>query len=596
MAISRTIPKTEKADVVTYALLINGVELSRAIPVISIDTGKEINKVPFARIRITDGDPSLEDFPLSNKEQLVPGNEIEIRIGYRSDNSSVFRGIIVSHSNKISRGGAELLIECRDKAVKLTVGKKNKHFENVTNADIAEEIIGGYGLENEIEPTSTVYKEAVQFNTSDWDFILSRMDRTGRICLVEDGKIIIKKPDLSASPVLDLLFGATIIDYHAEIDAREQLAEVTARSWDYSSQELNENTSADPAVPPAGNLSPEELSDTIGLKSYLLPGGGKADSALLKEWADARMLKSRLSKVRGHVKFQGFAGVKPGDFITINGVGARFTGPVLVSAVRQEYAGGNWHTTVHFGLSGEWFSQQVNPYHLSAQSGWFPSVQGLQTGIVTDLEDPAGEHRVKVRLPLVNPAEEGLWMRIATLDAGDQRGTFFRPEAGDEVIVGFLHNDPDHPVILGMLHSSALPPPLTAANTNNEKGYVSREGIRMIFHDEERSLTLETPGGKKIVLNDGGDTLTAEDEHGNYIEMGASGVTVESAASLSLKAAADIRLEAANILLSPSSQFGVSAGASEIKAGGGSAEFKSASVKINGTGLTEIKGGLVKIN
>lgn len=323
---------------------------------------------------------------------------------------------------------------------------------------------------------------------------------------------------------------------------------------------------------------------------------GKADPALLKEWANARMLKSRLSKVKGHVRFQGFKGVKPGDFITINGVGERFTGPVFVSSVRQDYSEGNWHTTVDFGLSGEWFSERINPGHLSAQSGWFPSVQGLQNGIVTDLVDPEGEHRVKVQLPMVSAEQEGLWMRIATLDAGNQRGTFFRPEVGDEVIVGFLHNNPDHPVILGMLHSSALPAPLSASNQNDEKGYVSREGIRMIFHDGDQSFTLETPAGKRVLVDDAAGLIRLEDEYGNHVSMESAGVTVESASALKLKAAADITLEAANIILNPSSQFSVSAGASEIKAGGGSAEFKSASVKINGSGMTEIKGGLVKIN
>src|SRR3546814_4220807 len=77
----------------------------------------------------------------------------------------------------------------------MTLGRKNKHFEEVTNEDIAEEIIGRYGLEKEIESSAYQYREAVKFKTTDWDFILSRMDRTGRICLVEDGYIIIRQPD-----------------------------------------------------------------------------------------------------------------------------------------------------------------------------------------------------------------------------------------------------------------------------------------------------------------------------------------------------------------------------------------------------------------
>ncbi|MEZ4823102.1 MAG: phage baseplate assembly protein V [Ignavibacteria bacterium] len=53
-----------------------------------------------------------------------------------------------------------------------------------------------------------------------------------------------------------------------------------------------------------------------------------------------------------------------------------------------------------------------------------PAVQGLETGIVTDLEDPEGENRVKVKLPVVSSSEDGIWMRIATLDAGSNRSTF----------------------------------------------------------------------------------------------------------------------------------------------------------------------------
>src|SRR3546814_20658329 len=101
MPVSRIIPQTEHSDVVTHVLLVNGEELSRSIPVLSVDIRKEVNKIPLARIRIGDGDASLEDFPLSNQAQLIPGNEIELRIGYRSDNTNIFRGLTVTTSTRI---------------------------------------------------------------------------------------------------------------------------------------------------------------------------------------------------------------------------------------------------------------------------------------------------------------------------------------------------------------------------------------------------------------------------------------------------------------------------------------------------------------
>ncbi|MFN0275878.1 MAG: type VI secretion system tip protein VgrG [Chitinophagales bacterium] len=595
-AAPRTIPTSQIPDVVTYSIKINGVEVPYSIVATSIYVHKELNRIAYAKLKISDGDPSAENFPISNEEYFIPGNEIEIEIGYRSDNTVVFKGIITSHANKISSTSSELIIECKDKVVKLTIGKKNKYYENVTDSDIADEIIASYGLESEVETSAITHKQAVQYNSTDWDFLVSRMDVIGNICLTDDGKIIIKKPDLTAAPVLDLLFGATILEYNAEIDARTQFNEVKSITWDPAAQETVEETADDPGVQELGNLSNSVLADVIGLESNELIHSVKPETNAAKEWANAKLLKSRLAKMRGKVKCIGFPGVKPGDVISLNGVGERFSGPVFVSAVKHDFVRGDWTTEISFGMPHEWFTESLPTNHLSAQIGLLPAVQGLQVGVVTDLEDPDGEHRVKVKLPVVNNNEEGFWMRIATLDAGNNRGTFFRPEIGDEVIVGFIFNDVNHPVILGMLHSSALAAPLTASNDNHEKGYVSRSEMKMMFNDDEKSFKLETPAGKKFTISEKDGIIKLEDENGNNIKMESSGVTIESASSLKIKAATDIILEAVNISLSPSSQFSVSAAGSEIKAGPGSVEMKSATVKLEGSGIAEIKGGLVKIN
>src|SRR3546814_9649239 len=119
-----------------------------------------------------------------------------------------------------------------------------------------------------------------------------------------------------------------------------------------------------------------------------------------------------------------------------------------------------------------------------------PAIQGLQIGVVTGLEgDPEGEDRIMVRLPTINKDDEGIWSRISTLDAGKNRGTFFRPEIGDEVIVGFINNDPRFAVILGMCNSSEKAAPMPRSDDNHEKGYVSRSEMKMIFKEEKKTIT-----------------------------------------------------------------------------------------------------------
>src|SRR5690606_22563109 len=131
-------------------------------------------------------------------------------------------------------------------------------------------------------------------------------------------------------------------------------------------------------------------------------------------------------------------------------------------------------------------------------------------------------------------------------DAGKNRGTFFRPEIDDEVIVGFINNDPRFAVILGMCNSSEKSAPLATSDDNHEKGYVSRSEMKMIFNDEKKTFTVETPAGNKFVLSEDESAISMEDQHGNKFLMNADGIKLESIKDIVLKAATDVNIEGVN--------------------------------------------------
>jgi uncharacterized protein involved in type VI secretion and phage assembly len=243
---------------------------------------------------------------------------------------------------------------------------------------------------------------------------------------------------------------------------------------------------------------------------------------------------------------------------------------------------------VQFGLSPELFTEVYNLRPLPA-AGLLPVMSGLQMGVVTALEnDPDGEDRIKCRLPLISANDDGIWARLATLDAGKNRGTFFRPEIHDEVVVGFLNDDPRYPVILGMCHSSAKPAPEPAKDDNHHKGYVSREKLKLTFDDDKKVLTVETPGGNKIVLSDDAKVITLQDQNSNKMTLDDNGIKIESSKDLILKASQDVKLSGTNTELSAQSAFKAS--------GSSTAELSGAQTKIDGSAMTVIKGGMVQIN
>src|SRR2546423_14398176 len=121
---------------------------------------------------------------------------------------------------------------------------------------------------------------------------------------------------------------------------------------------------------------------------------------------------------------------------------------------------------------------------------------GVHSAIVADNVDPPNGGRVKVRLPQVLAAGEGAHearARIASFMAGTNRGTWFIPDVGDEVVVAFEQGNLDRPYVLGSLWNSANPLP---AVDNNKKLVRSRNGVQITLDDQDgrESIIIETPG------------------------------------------------------------------------------------------------------
>ncbi len=169
---------------------------------------------------------------------------------------------------------------------------------------------------------------------------------------------------------------------------------------------------------------------------------------------------------------------------------------------------------------------------------------GVYPALVTEIQgDPDGMGRVKITLPWVADTGDGryeAWARIATLMAGDNRGSWFIPDKDDEVLIAFEGGDPRRPYVLGGLWNGKDKPPETmdGAGKNAKKVLRSRNGVKVTLDDTggRETLILETPGGQKVTLQDGPGTIELVDANGNSVKLQTSGVTIESAAKVSITA------------------------------------------------------------
>ena len=231
-------------------------------------------------------------------------------------------------------------------------------------------------------------------------------------------------------------------------------------------------------------------------------------------------------------------------------------------------------------------------------------VAQTQQAVVVSNDDPKKQGRVQVKMNWQSGNMKTSWIRVMTPDAGmsdkvsTNRGFVFIPEKDDIVLVGFRHDDPNRPFVMGSLFNGN-----TGAggdSGNKKKSLTTRSGCTITIDDDKGSITIADPSGSTVMLN--GDktiTIDAKDKisiHSKEIEMLADEKirieadsevevlgktsTFEGTSEAKIKSSASIKEEAATI---------------DIKA---SASLKAtgATVDVDGSAMTNIKGTLLNLN
>ena len=578
----------------------NGQAIDNAIQVVSIDIWSTINKVPKAQITLIDGDMPAGTFPVSDAATFLPGTEIEIAAGYEDSADTIFKGIVIAQRIEIPRNNAtRLIVDLVDKAIKMTVSRNTAASEQVTDSDLIGQLISAAGLSKEVEATTTSHEAVVQYHATDWDMMVMRAEMNGMVVAVDSGKVAVKKPDTSQEPPLEVTYGESILDLCAELDALRQLptSAIKGYAWDSAQQQMIQSGPGSVSVTEAGNVSGDTLAQVVGVTSFAHLTGGLVTTDDLQSWTTGELLRSRLARLRGNVRFVGSALAKVGTTLKLANVGNRFTGNVFVSGVRHDIRDGRWFTTADFGLDADWFADR--PFLQGGAAGHLPSVKGLQTGVVKKVAvDPGGGFRVQVELP-VSLSGTPVWARLATFYASNAVGAVFYPEVGDEVVVAFMNEDPRFPVVLGSVYSKKLvpPDPCTPAEANDNKGIVTRSKMEVTFNDKDKIITIKTPGSHVMTFDDTAGEVTITDSNKNSVKLGKSGITVDSASNMEIKAKGNINITASgNLTMKATGNATCEVLQVSFKAQTTLSAEGTASAELKSSGMLTVQGSLVKIN
>ena len=521
-------PYTPQYNLLQLEILINGENGGLHTMLKKATIHYELNKIPYAKLHFIASNPNTDDEknPLES-DTLAVTQEIEIRIHTGQTPETLFKGILYKvERNASASSGFETKVECKDISVHLT--SPQAVVADETFGEKMDRFLSNLNIENEVTLESFGEENVSKMpNTTPWDYIISYLDGLGYMATVREGVFSIHDSTAAATEATYLAKnGVNVFEFEGRQE--DTVADVQVQYWNPETQAIETQESSTQVDGSSGT----EVVD-MSQSNYT--------SETLSQMASAIAAKNRLAAIKGTVKTYGNIQAKYGQYIAFEKVNEVVdSAPLLISVEHHTIENGSWDTTYNFGLeNNQSFAQNIKATTTSSTSriGQTNTVQGLQIGVVTQIEDdPNNEFRVRVRMPSIATAAEGVWARLASFQAGSERGAFFIPEVDDEVVLGCFNNNPDTPVILGKLYSSAKPMPFPLEADNNIQGIVSKTGTKIIINDEDKAIEISTEKGNKLLISDAEKGFVLEDENQNKLIMNADGITLESSKDIMLKA------------------------------------------------------------
>ena len=269
---------------------------------------------------------------------------------------------------------------------------------------------------------------------------------------------------------------------------------------------------------------------------------------------------------------------------------------------------------------GNYYANKFRAIPSGVQSLPLPDVElavaETQMARVMSNADPEGKGRVQVQMNWQTGNMHTDWIRGLTPDGGSSdnvganRGFVFIPEVGDHVLVGFRHNDPNRPYIMGSLFNGKTGK--GGGEGNNTKSITTKSGSTIKLDDSSGSIFIADKTGKNLITIDGTDAITMLSAKTVTLSNGKSSITIEdekvtiSAKEVNITGESSIVCasgESDSLAIAKGKGVGVKGKDISIQAknivgtsGGNSATVSSPSTSISGDANVTIDGGLVKIN
>jgi uncharacterized protein involved in type VI secretion and phage assembly len=556
------------------------------------------------------------------------GKPISINMGQSSsDEGEVFKGEVTAQEIDASPTGIPTItIRAYDKRHRLQRGRKIKVFKDVTESDLVSQVCSAAGLSGSATGAPTeVYPWVIQNNETDMEFLTHRAQRLGMELTINDAAVSLKKTVLTTDSAV-VTWGQDLLDFKVRLTTSNQVSSVTVRGWNPATKQAIVGTSSAADFKPTIGLGKDgsQLASSFGssvvMYTVYRPVTTQADAQLVAK-AIHNELNGRAIQLTGSCF--GNKSIKVGARLEVKAVGTEYAGKYYITACTHRFDINGYMT--YFESNGKGTNSILELTNQDGEhSGGF---RGPIVALVTNVKVESAKKahgQIKVKYPTLGDTIESDWMPLVQPMAGANRGFFFLPEVNDEVLVAFENGDINRPFVLGAVWNGTDATPLTADVNVGGDGKVKQRIIK-------------TPSGHTLTFDDSTDKpgITIVDKTTKnklFIDSMNNKISIESDGEMLLKAktkmtiqAADLDITIEKMITETASEISMEAKMAQgngnigIKAGGsakieatqnfeakGTTGAKVAGLtlelagdttaKLSGSAMTEIKGGIIKLN
>lgn len=349
--------------------------------------------------------------------------------------------------------------------------------------------------------SSIVYSS--QYNETHYNYLCRLAEAYGEQ-FYYDGEVLHFGTMPAPNDALELVYGSNITDVNVGLKA----VHIKPSFYGYNSSSNTKLTSGTTPITHRSDLANTSYKNNDGI--FKTPS---LQVAPIKATTDVDVVNSQTSA----------SGSKAVDVFSVSGnTSLPFLYPGCVSDIKMRKVDSN-KTNYFTRLMMTEVTHEINSlgYYqgtfeaIASDTGYMPTPEFTipkadpQLATVVSNNDPQGQGRVMVRFDW-QMHDTTNFIRVMSPDAGgtdaitQNRGYVAVPEVGDQVMVGFVHNNPDRPFVMGgMFHGGTA---LGGGVNNKVKSIQTRSGHRVVFTEDE-SIIITDKSGNEIHLDTTGSNI-----------------------------------------------------------------------------------------